>query len=223
MTKLVITHSTFLSFSPPLSFPFFTLPSFSHKTLPGADSSKDPVGLCSTSLHLPHGHPLLPEGRGRRIGATSCHHTLFSPLFLLSFLSSFLPPPPPHLFSLLLPHFLALPSLLYFPLFSLHSSPSLILPSSLPLLPLHHSTSSSLPPLTPSFRLCCQDDVIEVYLDYGDVHIPDSLQLPSLPGEVLEPVQWALSRVLDPGTGHRDSVFGRPLPNKPKSLELQVC
>ena len=142
MTKLIITHST----SPP-SFPFFRVPSFSHKSLPGADSSKDPVGLCSTSLHLPHGHPLLPEGRGRRTGET-CHHTLLSPLFLLSFchLSS-----PLHFLTFFLcyslPRFLSTPSLSApLPLILPSFLTSLLLPPSLPLLPPHHSTSSSLPP-----------------------------------------------------------------------------
>ena len=104
-------------------------------------------------------------------------------------------------------------------------SPTSTTPSSLPstsLLTVPHLSLSHLSPLPLHLCLSTQDDVVEVYLDYGDVHIPDTLQLPSLPRGVLEPVQWALSRVLDPGMGHRDSVFGRPLPNKPKSLELQV-
>jgi len=66
------------------------------------------------------------------------------------------------------------------------------------------------------------DDIVEVYLDYGKVCIPDTLRLSMLAKEVLEPVQWALSRVLDPGVGHRDSVFGHNSPDIPKSLELQV-
>ena len=75
---------------------------------------------------------------------------------------------------------------------------------------------SRFPPSSP------QDDIVEVYLDYGKVCIPDTLRLSMLAKEVLEPVQWALSRVLDPGVGHRDSVFGRNSPDIPKSLELQV-
>ena len=141
----------------------------------------------------------------------------FSLVFVIS------PPPSTSLPFFSLPHFFSTSSLSApLPLILPSFLTSLLLP---PSLPLHHFTTPlpllSLPP-TPSLRLCCQDDVIEVYLDYGDVHIPDTLQLPSLPMEVLEPVQWALSRVLDPGMGHRDSVFGRPLPNKTKSLELQV-
>ena len=144
-------------------------------------------------------------------------------------LPSFFSPPSPTTSSLLF-------SLLWFclPLYvylSLPSSPSSTSPTHLSLLYLS-LPSSSPPPLPPVFLSSTspsrlppippQDDIVEVYLDYGKVCIPDTLRLSMLAKEVLEPVQWALSRVLDPGVGHRDSVFGRNSPDIPKSLELQV-
>ena len=65
--------------------------------------------------------------------------------------------------------------------------------------------------------------MIEVYLDDGHIHIPDTVSIPSMPWEVVEPVRWALARVLDPGIGERDSVFSRERSPRVKSQELLVC
>ncbi len=75
-------------------------------------------------------------------------------------------------------------------------------------------------PLQPS--LPHLQDVIEVYLDDGHVIIPDSVSVPSMPWEAVEPVRLALARVLDPAIAERDHAFHRGELPPPKSLEFQV-
>ena len=54
--------------------------------------------------------------------------------------------------------------------------------------------------------------MVEVYLDSGSVQIPETLQLPYLPIDVIPHVQQALSRVLDETFDDRDCVFRKSLP-----------
>ncbi len=64
-------------------------------------------------------------------------------------------------------------------------------------------------------------------LDHGHVHIPSSVAIPSLPRELLEQVQWALTNILHPFNLVRDYVF-RDVPEHEgqigsKSNEMKDC
>ena len=62
--------------------------------------------------------------------------------------------------------------------------------------------------------------MVEVYLDYGRVHIPDTLFVPTLPPEVLDHVQWALTRIIQPHIATRDYVF-RTIPASEREADNQ--
>lgn len=63
-------------------------------------------------------------------------------------------------------------------------------------------------------------DVVEVYLDSGKMVISESVLLPQLPPEILDFVQPALARILDPLIGYRDHVFTQLEFSREKSDEV---
>ena len=64
---------------------------------------------------------------------------------------------------------------------------------------------------------------MEVYLDDGRLYTPPTLTIPTLPPSTVEPLHWALARVLNPGIEFRDHLFGTGTQKlEVKSMELQV-
>ena len=76
--------------------------------------------------------------------------------------------------------------------------------------------------------LVFQGEVVTVYLDRGELYVPETVQLFPLPSHLHGAVRWALAHVLDPTVDHRDEVFAageleqKKGSSRERSLEMQV-